>query len=748
MPTIEGYKIGRCLGQGGMGAVYEGDQESTGRRVAIKLMLDSALVSETGRKRFEREVEVVARLNHPGIVSVVDSGVRKGQYYYVMEHVEGRPLDLELSPGWCDPKQALAIIAEVCDAVDYAHQRAVLHRDLKPGNIMIDARGRARLLDFGIAQLIEDQSKPTARETISRPGQIVGTVAYMAPEQAAGSNDKMSVRTDVYALGAIAYELLTRSLPCSVEGPLVEVLNNIAEVEPARPSSIRAGLSRDIDAVVLKALEKDPARRYATAGEFAADIRRFLAGEPVLARPVGPAGRAWRWAKRNRALAVVGATSVVVLVVVSAGLITRIVQERDRAVQNFTQLKKVLENADPEIEGGASIPQLMDTASKGLDKTPPASPQSEADIREIIGTVNRKFANYDSAIVNQRRVLAIREADAIGDDPLVADALHNLAATLWWDGKYADAEKLYIRALEMRQRLFKADDPAIALSMTHLAGCRLRLGRIESARTLYQGALEMRKRLYGPEHEQVAGSLNNIAKCELEADEFATAEASFRTALAMVKKLKGEKYAGTAAASANLADCILRRAEADHMDGQNDRARERAQEALSLFQSSLDVRTAMYPSGHPLTAATLGGMARASLALGNQQDAATYAANGLAMMLRKRPDHPDVVDLIEISAQVAGNAGDTPRARAMLQQAIDISSGVKPPAKVRTAQLRSELGALLVRAGDADAGLAMLRESGDLIEAERPGSLQSRIAQQRIKDAESAPQGQPTTSGK
>ncbi len=716
-PVIEGYRIGRCLGQGGMGAVYESVQESTGRRVAIKLMLDSAMASDAGRKRFEREVEVVAHLDHPGIIAVVDSGVRKGKYFYVMEFVEGHALDAVMVPGRCNPRDALALLAEVCDAVDYAHQRAVLHRDLKPANIVVDGRGRARLLDFGIAQIIDPAS---TRETVSRPGQLVGTVAYMAPEQAAGGAAQTGVRTDVYALGAIGYELLTGKLPCDVDGPLVEVLRAIAEKDPERPSSLRPGIARDVDAILLKALEKQPDQRYSTAGELARDIRRYLGGLPVDARPVGALGRSWRWTKRNKAVAAVILVSLATLAVVSTGLVLRIVQERDRAVQNFSQLKRVLESADPETrEGGVTIPMLMDSTVETIEKTPPATLASEADVREIVGTVYRKFGEYGKAVTNQQRVLDIRKQIASRDDPLVAEAMHNLAATLWWDGQYTKAEPLYADALKMRQRLFKPDDPAIAFSMTHLATCRLSMGRVDSARTLFQGALEMRLRIYGPEHEQVAAALNNLAKCDLESEDLAHAEERLRASLGMIRKLKGENYPGAAAASTNLADCLLRRAELDRLEGREPAALAQGDEAVRLLRHAYEVRAKMYPDGHSLTASNLAGLARAFLFVHNQASADENAARALEMMLKKRrPDHPDVMDVLGVAGEVEAGRGDLLRARDSLEKAIRIGESNDPVPADRVSELRVLLGSVMARQGDLtggasamEAGVGALRSS-------------------------------------
>ena len=741
IPTIEGYVIRHCLGQGGMGAVYEGIQQSTGRRVAIKLMLDSALGSEEGRKRFEREVDVVARLEHPAVVAVIDSGVRKGKYYYVMEYVEGRSLDHVLAPGTCDVKRTLELIAEVCDAVDYAHQRGVLHRDLKPGNILVDTRGHIRLLDFGIAQVLSDDPGGS-RETLSRPGQIVGTLAYMSPEQAAGNAAESSIRTDVYALGAIAYDLLTGTLPCSMEGALVNALKNIAEVDPVRPSSIRKGLPRDVDAMLLKALEKHPDKRYGSARELAADMRRFLAGEPVLARPVGLTGRAWRWANRNRTITAVGAASLLTLAAVSTGLILRIVEEKERATENWTRFSKLLLSTNPEKEkGGGTILQLIQRVASDLDTSPPKSDESEADIREILSPLLRSFQMYDKAITNERRVLEVRESHARGDDPKIAKALHNLAATLWFDSQFQESEKLYTRELEMLQRLHPKDNADTASAMTGLAGCRLKLGRVESARTLYRNVLEMRRRMYGPEHEDVAAALNNLARCDMEVEAFETAEDAFRTALAMVTKFKGETYLNTAAAATNLADCLLKRNDAERLDGDSAHTLARAAQARDLYQSAYDLRMKKYPEGHQSAASSLAGKARALIALGDGKEANDCAASGIEIMKRLNTGpNSTLAELLAIAGQVELEAGGSTAARIHFEQAIDAMTKSKQVNAVRLAELRCQLGEAMVRAGETEPGLTLMRENAaSIARARGEKSLPARMAQQRLRAAELTP---------
>lgn len=697
LPQIDGYDIVGCLGRGGMGAVYEAYQQATGRRVALKLMLESAGSAEV-RARFEREVEVVARLEHPGIVAIIDSGVRKGRYFYAMEYVDGLPLDKVVQPGRGDMRRAIELLAEVSEAVDYAHQRGVLHRDLKPSNVLVDQRGHAQLLDFGIAKLMDDGGAgggATAKIglTVAGSEQLLGTIAYMSPEQAQGLNDQVSVRTDVYALGAIGYQLLTNELPCSDQGTLKDVLTRIAEVDPPPPSTIRKSVPKDLDAVLLKALEKAPPLRYATAGVLAGELRAWLAGEPVAARRLGVPTRAWRWAKRHRTFSITASAAVFALAAVSGFLVSRVLRERDYARENFALLRGVLESADPERSMGLTVPQMLDQATQRIDKNPPRLDVTEGDVREILGTVYRKFGEYDKARVQQERVLAIRESNRTGDGPEVAEALHNLAATLWWDGKYERAGNLYLRSLEMRRRLYKGDHSAVATSLTHLAACRLRMNRLADARELYTQALEMRRRMYGSVHEEVAQALNNLARCEMEAERLPEAEKLLRQAKAMITSLKGSLDRGTAAAGQNLGECLLRRSEEAAFRGDAAAALAIAKEAREEYRDSQAIRAGIYTDGHHLVAMSLGGLARAELAVGDLEAAETAAARGLAMIRRtRRLNHADVADLLEVTGLVALARGRGAEAERDLREALQIAGSVHPPVPLRVALLQGELG--------------------------------------------------------
>ena len=280
--TIPGYEIGREIGRGGMGRVYEAIQLSTRRRVALKVMLEGPFSSEKTKRRFEREVRIVAALRHPNIAQIYESGLHEGRYWFAMEYVEGQSLDVAGEPGELSTWDRLSLGAKICEAVGHAHGQMVIHRDLKPSNILISADGEPHVLDFGLAK-IEDPDR-SHEITLSAPGELMGTPAFMSPEQTERDPRKVDARTDVYSLGIILYRLLTRQFPYDVRGRLDEVIHQIATADPVPPSQYCKAVDDETEAIILRAIAKDPDDRYPSAREMAADLRRRLAGEPVEAK--------------------------------------------------------------------------------------------------------------------------------------------------------------------------------------------------------------------------------------------------------------------------------------------------------------------------------------------------------------------------------------------------------------------------------------------------------------------------------
>ncbi len=310
--SIEGYDILERLPVGGQAVVYKAFQKATKRVVALKVLSQGPHVSQRAQFRFEREVDLAASLRHPNIVTIYDSGITHRQYYYAMEYVEGKSLDSYIESASLDSRQIMVLFEKVCSAVAYAHKRGVMHRDLKPDNIMVDGDGQPHILDFGLAKLIDDSEQTVAdAPMVSIAGKIIGTLAYMSPEQASGQPDAVDIRTDVYSIGMMLYKVFTSEFPYEVHGPMVTVLRNIQEVEPARPSKNVKNLSSEIEAIILKSLSKEPVYRYQSATELQSDIDCWLNGMPISAR----ADSSWyvlcKLMARNKS-----ATAVVALIIV------------------------------------------------------------------------------------------------------------------------------------------------------------------------------------------------------------------------------------------------------------------------------------------------------------------------------------------------------------------------------------------------------------------------------------------------
>jgi hypothetical protein len=393
--TIQGYRILEELGRGGMGVVYRAVQLSTKRTVALKVMLDGPFASVTSRRRFEREVELAASLSHPGIVTIHDSGLCHGRYYFAMDLIEGQRLDRFVRDRPLAVRERLALVGRICEAVQYAHQRGVIHRDLKPSNILVDDRGQPHVLDFGLAKTLGTEHADSAQVTLL--GHTPGTPAYMAPEQTEGSVVDVDTRTDVYALGVILYELLTDRPPYTVKGPASEVMRNIRQAEPARLRAFVRDLDRDVETIALKALAKDKGQRYQSAGDLAADINHYLSGEAIGARQTGAAHLLWKAIRRHRRLLSLLGLGLLLAVSVAAGVAWRV-----RATDHANLLQRIL---GLKVQATASMTAEDYQVAEDLYTSVLALDASDAEAKEGLARARQGF-DIQSTGTTARKYLA------------------------------------------------------------------------------------------------------------------------------------------------------------------------------------------------------------------------------------------------------------------------------------------------------------------------------------------------------
>ncbi|MGE0555003.1 MAG: tetratricopeptide repeat protein [Gemmatimonadales bacterium] len=599
--TIVGrYRIVGVLGSGGMGTVYRAERADGAydRQVAIKMVRAERLLADS-RARFERERQILGRLRHPGIATLVDGGVTEaGEAYLAMELIDGVSVTAFAQREGLGLRGRVALAIEVADAVEYAHRNLVVHRDLKPSNILVDDQGHPKLLDFGIARLLDDEV-----EGVTRTGIVPLTPDYAAPEQIRG--EPVTTATDVYALGAVLYQLLTGERPLGPVGSRWNDLQRVLE-EPPPPLSAAKGLDRsarralagDLETIVQKALHKDPARRYPSAGGLAEDLRRYLAGRPIHARPDSIGYRLTKFGERHRAATLVGAALVVAIAIgVGSTLwqarLARIEAERGRAVGDF--LFSLFEGADPDLHPGEPVTalELLEAGLARVDSLA-AGPQARVDLLTTLGLLFGKLGHYDRSEALLRQAVTEARAGLPARDPAVGKALDALGIQLSRSGDLSEAEAVLTEALEVR-RTGRASAVETASTEGNLAQTIRRRGRYAEAESLYRTAIDRLAATSGADSATFVSELMGLGQVYQVMDRREEAEALFETVRRLERARPTERPL-LAFATHNLGVVL---ADQDRHD-----------DAMAAHREALALWERLFPGGHPEIARSLEAIAR------------------------------------------------------------------------------------------------------------------------------------------
>ena len=702
--AIGHYHLLQKIGEGGMGEVWLAEQkEPVRRRVAVKL-IKAGMNTREVMARFESERQALALMEHPAIAKVFDAGsTPEGAPYFVMEYVAGMPIT-----EYCDThrlaiNERLELFTHVCEGVRHAHQKAVIHRDLKPSNILVvelDGKAAPKIIDFGVAKALSQ--KLTAQTMFTRVGSLIGTPEYMSPEQAFSSGEDVDTRSDIYSLGIIFYELLAGLPPIELRRlAFDEFLKKLREEDPPKPSTkirtqdeaastdlahkrqteplaLAKQVGGDLDAIALKALEKDRSRRYSSVSDFAADIGRYLRNEAVVAVPPSAAYRARKFARRYR-WALSTASAFVVVLVAAAGISIRQSIRANREAAVAQAVSDFLRNdllaqagastqagpnrkPDPDLKVRAALDRAAERIPGKFDK----QPEVEAAIRDTIGQTYWDLGLYPEARTQLERALELYRRLNGNNSPITSRAMTRLGSIASVQGKYPEAETLLKQALEIQRRRLGAEHPDTVSSMNNLAAVYYGEAKYPEAEALIGQVLGIRRRVLGPENPDTLISMNNLAGVYQAESRYAEAETLYRNVLEIRQRILGAEHPLTLSTMSNLAFD-------DEMEGKYEQAEALGSQAVELQRRVLGL-------SHPETLRSANHLAGAYLDEGKfaqAEDAEHQVVDGQRQALGA--EHPETLASAANLAYIYGAEGKYAEAEALQGKILETMRRVLGP---------------------------------------------------------------------
>jgi eukaryotic-like serine/threonine-protein kinase len=765
------YRLVRMLGEGGMGVVYLAERAGEGftQTVALKL-IRAGYATASLEIRLAEERRILARLEHPGIARFIDGGsTSSGQPYVAMEYVEGLDLVQYCEAHALTLRERLLLFGAICEAVHYAHQQLVVHRDLKPGNIHVTRDGRPKLLDFGLAKALEDEDSIDATQTAPWV-----TIAYASPEQL--RHGRVSTLTDIYALGVVLYELLTGRRPHDLSGlGPAEMVRVVCEQTVAPPSAtvertasvsesadrIRRTIRGDLDVIVLKALATEPDRRYDSAGAFAEDVRRFLDGRPVLARPDSIWYRASKFAVRHSA-GVAAAALIVLFLTTGLGIALWQAREaraaRVRAETAMRQSEDVTSFLLGLVAASDPMSALVDTVAareilrRGTAEAERlrAQPALQARMFDALGEIYDKLGRHTDAEWLLTRSLTLRQATLGAGHADVAISLQRLGMHYRTMSAFTRAESLYTAALQMRQRLLDPNDPAIAETLGSLGFLMPYLGRLAESEAYYRSAVATLRRRLPLADDRLSAMLIPFATSLARNGKIDEAEATLREAVELRQLGHGSEHASVAEAEIYLADLLTRQraqyveAETLYRNALAVQRKEYGDRSLQLIHAMNSLADIVELQGHADEAETLlrDILAIRQAALGPNHEQVGESKAGLAEFLHRRRrfaesevlfrqalatynstvghEHALVASGMADLAGLLTDAGRYREADQLFLNAIAMDGRLSGPKHLRAAAWRTERARLLTLSGRYREAEAELVESLGVFEAQLP----------------------------